>query len=96
MRPQHPDRRQGHRAGSEEVEDDREIPARPRSLDPVARGVLGQVQGLGAVGEERTVAAGGVKGGAQLERGEMGHELRRSLALGAREPIDVAEEVVVR
>src|SRR5258707_5549855 len=65
-------------------------------LDTVAGGVLGEPEHLRAVGEERTVAFGGVEGGSGVEHGQVGDELDRGLPFVAREHTDAHEEIVIR
>jgi hypothetical protein len=93
---QQPHGGEGHRARSEKIEDRREAPAGAGGLDPVASRIFRQPKGLGAIAEQRAIALGGVSGWAAIERGQMGHELDRGLALPAREHVEAREEIVIR
>jgi len=86
---------EGHRAGGKQVENHRKVPAGSSRLDAIAGGVLGEPKHVRAVGEERTVAFGGVEGGSGVERGQVGHELGRRLPFLGREHNDAREEIVI-
>ena len=79
-------RTQVHRAIAEHLKKDRELPAGPGSLDAVIRRVLGEMEDLGAVREERGAAFGQVQA-AHVEFGEMGDKDRRHLPLALREEL---------
>jgi len=96
VRTQHPDGREGHRAGGQQVEDHRKVSAGSSRLDTVAGGVLGEPKHLRAVGEERTVALSGVEGGSGVERGQVGHELDGCVPLVAGEDTDAREKILIR
>ena len=96
VRLQHPDGRKRHQSVGQEIEDQREAAAEPGRVDAVAGGVLGQVERPPAIREERAVALGTMRIGAQLEHREMRHQLGRRLALRAREGVDASKKVAVR
>ncbi len=80
VRAEQPDRREVDRAGGEELEDDGEAAGRARDLDAVVGLVLGEGEGVAAVGEERGVAGAQVDV-AGVELGEVRDEQRRVAAL---------------
>ena len=96
VRCQQADGGQAQGARSQQIEDQWEAPAGPSGLDAVAGGILGEPKGLGAITEERAVALSGVEHRATIERGQMGHQLGRGLALLAGEPFQAGEEVLIR
>jgi hypothetical protein len=71
-------------------------PAGPSRLDAVAGGILGEPKGLGAVAEERAIALSSVERRAAIERGQMGDQLGRGLALLAGEAFQASEEILIR
>jgi hypothetical protein len=87
---------QGEGARSQELEDQGEAPAGSSGRDAIARGILGEPKGLGAIGKERAVALGGIEGRAAIERGQMGHQLDRGLALPRGEHFQSGEEILIR
>ncbi len=87
---------QGQGAGSQELEDQGEAPAGPSGLDAVAGGIFGEPKGLGAIVEERAVALTEEERRAAIERGQMGDQLDRGLALLSGEGFQAGEEIVIR
>ena len=87
---------QAQGARGQELEDQREAPAGPSGLDAVAGGVFRETKGLGAVGEEGSVALSGVERRTDIKRGQMGHQLGRRLTLLAGESFQASEEVLIR
>jgi hypothetical protein len=61
MRREQTDRRQVQRAVTEQFKNARPFPRGPGRLDSEVRGVFGQVQDLGTVGEERGAALGEIE-----------------------------------
>jgi hypothetical protein len=95
VRTQYPDRRQRNGAGGQQVEDHRESPGHSSGIDPIARRVFGEAKDVRAVAEERPVAAGGIERWTRLERGQVGDQLRRRLALTASKRRDAVEKIVI-
>ena len=87
---------QGQGARSQELQDEGEAPADASGFDSVAGGILGEPKGLGAITEERTEALSGEERRAAIERGQVGHQLDRGLALFSGEQFQAGEEVVIR
>jgi len=96
MRFQYPDGGKTDGARTEEIQDPRKPEAYAGGVDPVAGGVFGEPQGLGAVGIERSVSQGRIDRPPPLERGEMSDELDGRFALLADEVVDPGEQVLVR
>jgi hypothetical protein len=45
--------------------------------------------------QQRAVAQGGVEGRPQLQRGQMGHQLRRRLPLGPGQGFDASQQIAI-
>ena len=94
VRPEDVDRREVHRPVRQQVQDDRELPRRPRGGDAAVRRVLGQVEGLRAVAIERVPIR--ERDVPRLELGEVRDELDGRDTLAPDERFHTIEERVVR
>lgn len=77
------------------AEEDGKPTHRPGRLDAVVGGVLREVQGLSAVGEERGIPVRQVQA-ASVQLGQVGDEQGRGPALAARQPLDPAAKGAIR
>jgi hypothetical protein len=93
-RSQESHRAQVQRASRQEVQDDRESPARAGRLDAVERGVLGEAQGVRAVAEQGTVPLAEVEL-PRVELGQVRDQLGCDFALPPSEHRDSTQEFLV-
>ncbi len=91
VRREQPHRREGHRALSEPLQDDREPPGGPGGLDAPVGGVLGEVEDLRTVREQRRAAFGQVCP-PHVQFREVRNQGRRRLPLALSEPLHPREQ----
>ena len=94
MRRQEPDRAEMNAAIGEVRQHHREPPRRTRSFDPVVRGVLGEVQDLGAVREHRGAALPEVEPPC-IEFRERGDQTRSCVAFTSGETLHFSNQLAV-
>src|SRR3990172_8859215 len=94
VRREDPDGREGHGAIREHVEDDREPPRGAGRLDAIVGGMLGEMEDLRTVGEERGKAFAEVEA-AFVQDGEVADEGYGCLPLVLGEELDPGEEVPI-
>jgi hypothetical protein len=95
VRRQDPDGGQVQRPVREHVEQDGEPPGGVGNLDPVVGAVLGQLEDLGAIREER-LASGAPIQLPRIELRQVGHQRGRRLPLAARQTADLDREFFIR
>jgi hypothetical protein len=95
MRREQADRGQGEVASGQQVQDPGKPPRRPRRLDTAVGGVLGEVQHLRAVREERRAAFAEVQA-PRVDLRQRRDELHRRLPLAAGESFDLREQFLIR
>ena len=86
--------RERNRPAGQELEDPREQSRRARRLDAAVGGVFGEVQDLGAVGEERRAAFAEVES-SRVDFHQTGDEVRRRLTFADREPRYFLEQILI-
>lgn len=88
-------RSEGERSAGQQVKDHREKTAGSSDVDPGTGRVLGEMQDVRAVAEERAVAFRCVQGRSRVQRRQMGEKLDRGLAFIRGEGRDAREEIVI-
>jgi hypothetical protein len=94
MRRQQRDRCQRHVTGLEAFEKNWIRARCASSLDSAVSRVLGQVQHLGAVGEQRGIPFSEIQASC-IELGEGGDEVSRRTALSSREMVNCRDEITI-
>lgn len=95
MRLEQGDGRERQRALRDHFENHRKLPRRPRGLDPMVGGVLGEVQHRGAVREERRARLREIET-SRVELGEEREQVGRQVTLVRGGACSGVEQIVVR
>ena len=95
VRGQERDRGEGHRPVGQQIQNNWELAGCSRRLDPSIRSVLGEVQHLRAVGEERGAAFAEIQP-ARVKLCQQRDEPDRRVALAAGGDLDLRQKCLVR